>query len=285
MKKLLLLIAVILSFTITPIYAEENVIIDRNSDNEVTEQEENSNTKKEDYIYINAVEPIAKMLFYFFIIAFVSIAEGKKLLGISIKSDTEEKIINQKREEYIGKEHTNFDDLIKKYLPDYTEEKLTDEFYNIFVSVHNALMDFDYKKLEDTCSNELYASYVVDLDNLKESNSKHIVSDFSCISSVIRNIEITDNRLIIDGYLYVEMKDYIVDKNGKVIDGSSEGKINNEYDLEYIIDILKDSDNICPNCGAKMNSRECEFCHTVVSNKKGHLVLNKIDIIENYSKK
>ena len=170
----------------------------------------------------------------------------------------------------------SYDELLSKYIPNYSEERLLNEFYNIFKIVLESYMEYDYKKIEENCSFELFNIYKTDIDAMKKNNKKNIVSDFQFNDANIRNIELIDNRLVVDAYLCASHKEYLIDtKTGKVLNGNSEAVNRLKYDLEFVLDLDKENYSICPNCGAKLTSRECEFCHTIVSNKKDHFVLNK----------
>ena len=204
-------------------------------------------------------------------------------MAIPEKNETEEAILkNTHRHISTSEIETNYDEVIQKYLPKYTEKKLLDDFYDIFVKVQIAWMDFDYKKLENFCSLELYDSYEADLEELKNKGQKNIMSDFTFISSNIRNIEEIDGRVVIDAYLAVSFKDYVIKTDtGKVIRGNSLQTVNVKYDLEFVMDLDNSkSSAYCPNCGAKITSKVCEFCHSTVNPKKEHFVLNKKSIMK-----
>lgn len=208
--------------------------------------------------------------------------DGKEM-AIPEPNDTEREILKNTHRKLDNENmETDYDEVIQKYLPKYTEKKLLDEFYDTFIKVQEAWMNFDYKKLEDYCSSELYESYKEDLDELKSRKQKNIMSDFSFISSNIRNIEEIDGRVVIDAYLAVSFKDYIIEtKTGRVIRGNSDAINRIEYDLEYVMDIdNKRSVSYCPNCGAKVTSHKCEFCHSEVNPKKDSFVLNKKGIMK-----
>jgi len=204
--------------------------------------------------------------------------------GTSFSHPTEDTILDHSQDDSneISERKKNYDKVIQKYLPNYTEEMLLQEFYDIFVNIQEAWMKFDYKTLEKYCSNELYESYYMDLEVLKKKHGKNMMSDFTLLSYNIRNIEEVHGRVVIDMFLKVSFKDYVVDtKKNKIIHGDSEVATTKKYDLEYVMDLDSEIDKkkVCPNCGAKLHGRECEFCHTIVDTKKDHFVLNKKGII------
>lgn len=172
----------------------------------------------------------------------------------------------------------NYDSVIQKYLPDYTEEQLLKELYEIFVQVQEAWMNFDYNTLEKYCSNVLFESYRSDLKALEEKHGKNIMKDFELISSNIRNIEKRDNKVVVEMYLFVSFYDYVInEETNEVLRGNMDAPVRNPYDLEFIM-YLEEMGN-CPSCGAPLTGRECSSCHTIVDHKKNTFVLNKKGIM------
>ena len=216
------------------------------------------------------------------LIAILSAASVKRIrfvgkTGKNIKSNeqkVEEAIMNNNHTLKEDDIPDNYNHVIGKYLENYTEQKLLDEFYEIFVMIQKAWMNFDYEVLEEYCSNELYKEYVTDLEELKKEKCQNIMSKFELKNSAIRNIEKKKNRVIIDAYLEVSFYDYVInEETNSVVFGNKKEKVDNNYDLEYIIDL--DDVEKCPNCGAPVTGRKCEFCHSVMEKKNTSLVLNK----------
>lgn len=165
-------------------------------------------------------------------------------------------------------------ELVQKFFPQYSEEQLITILYGIFVKVQEAWMNFDYDALGNLCGDELFNSYKRDLEVLKLKNGQNVMNDFSLLSASIRNIEEKDGQIVIDMYLRSSFYDYVIDtRNKSVIRGTKSKKIINAYDLNFAVH--QDIKDTCPNCGAKLTSRECEFCHTVVPNENSSFVLIK----------
>lgn len=174
----------------------------------------------------------------------------------------------------------NYDSVIQKYLPDYTEEKLLKELYTVFVTVQKAWTDFDYATLEKNCSKLLFESYRSDLEVLKDSHGKNITKDFEKISSNIRNIEEKNNKVYVEMYLFVSFYDYVINTLDEcVIRGNMDSPVRNSYDLEFVLDL--EGTTTCPSCGAPLTSDECDSCHTLMEKKRESFVLNKKGIMRN----
>jgi len=193
-------------------------------------------------------------------------------------NDVENQIIEmgmeREHKETIELLDNNYDSVIQKYLPHYTEEKLLKEVYDDFVMIQEAWMNFDYDTLKKYCSDELFEAYHSDLEVLKKDHGQNIMKDFQLVSSNVRNIEEHNGRVVIDIYLCASFYDYVINTDtGEVTRGEKDTLCKMPYDLEFIYD-MEDA-HICPNCGAEMTDRECSFCHTIVSERRGRLVLNK----------
>lgn len=141
--------------------------------------------------------------------------------------------------------------------------------FNIYKNIQNAWTEFDYKKLHKYTTDEIYNSYVMQLDTLKLKNQKNIMTDIECIDVKIYNIKEENGILNIDVYMNIRMFDYVEGKNGHVVRGTSKRKVNIEYELTFVKSNKKSSkkSTICPNCGAKIPATargKCEYCGSVV---------------------
>ena len=168
----------------------------------------------------------------------------------------------------------DYDKEVKKYFPEDTEKSLLDKLYQQFIDIQMAWMEFDYDKLKELCTDELYEAYRSDLEVLKLKGRKNVMSDFKLLDYNIRYIEKKKNLVVVHMALIVGFHDYVINTDtGEVTRGEKDTLCKMPYDLEFIYD-MEDA-HICPNCGAEMTDRECSFCHTIVSERRGRLVLNK----------
>lgn len=165
---------------------------------------------------------------------------------------------------------------IKKYLPNMTEKSLIDVLYNKFVEIEKAYMNFDYATLEKDCTDELYESYKLDLDNLKSKGNQNIVDGFECVEYNINSISEENGMIIIKMYLHIKLYKYTLFKESKeVIDGDYQKKIHKRYQLSFVTKHLNE-ETICPSCGSnlKKGQSECDYCHTFINNNYTDYVLS-----------
>ena len=168
------------------------------------------------------------------------------------------------------------DDRLKKIGMDADEfKKLAFELYK---SIQEEWMNFDYEGLRKHLTDELYNSYVMQLDALKVKGQQNIMKDFANIDVKITNITEESGIVNVTVYLHTAMYDYVVDNNKKTV----RGKDNHKIDIEYSITFVKASDESkqkCPNCGAPFEGvagGKCEYCgSTTVIGPKEYVMSKK----------
>lgn len=169
------------------------------------------------------------------------------------------------------------DDEIKKIDPTLDIEEFKKYVYDSFVAVQEAWMDFDYEKLRNYLTDELYNMYVMDLEILKQKNQKNIMKEFQKNTIRITSINKTNDIETINTSLLISFKDYVVDENNNVVRGNK----NTVYENEYILTYVKKgttSINKCPKCGAEIEdkaSTKCLYCRSTILPNNYNFVLSK----------
>ena len=168
------------------------------------------------------------------------------------------------------------DDRLKKIGMDADEfKKLAFELYK---TIQEEWMNFDYDGLRKHLTDELYNTYMMQLDALKVKGQQNIMKDFENIAVKITNITEESGMVNVTVYLHTAMYDYVVDNNKKVV----RGKDNHKIDIEYIITFVKSSESsqeVCPNCGAPFEGvagGTCDYCgSTIVIGPKEYVMSKK----------
>ena len=150
--------------------------------------------------------------------------------------------------------------------------------FELYKSIQEEWMNFDYEGLRKHLTDELYNSYVMQLDALKVKGQQNIMKDFENIDVKITNITEESGIVNVTVYLHTAMYDYVVDNNKKTV----RGKDNHKIDIEYSIAFVKASDESlkkCPNCGAPFEGvagGKCEYCgSTIVIGPKEYVMSKK----------
>ncbi len=168
------------------------------------------------------------------------------------------------------------DDRLKKIGMDADEfKKLAFELYK---NIQEEWMNFDYDGLRKHLTDELYNTYMMQLDALKVKGQQNIMKDFENIAVKITNITEESGMVNVTVYLHTAMYDYVVDNNKKVV----RGKDNHKLDIEYTITFVKSSESsqeVCPNCGAPFKGvagGTCDYCgSTIVTGPKEYVMSKK----------
>ena len=163
-------------------------------------------------------------------------------------------------------------------LPDETLGSLKNMAYKKFVAVQNAWSEFDYDKIRELCTDELYNSYVSQLDTLKLKKGKNVMNDFQQNSIKIINIKEEAGNIVVTVYLNVSFYDYVINTvSGDVTRGTNQRKLTNNYILTFVKAKGSVANN-CANCGAPNTgntSSTCEYCDSVIVTDAKDYVLSK----------
>ena len=163
---------------------------------------------------------------------------------------------------------------LKKYGLDKTI--LENELYSIFLEIQTAWMNFNYKKLQKLCTDELYNTYKAQLDVLSIKNGKNIMSDFTLNWIKIFEIKEENGLIVVKVYMNVSFYDYVIDcQTQKVTRGKIDVRLTNDYEMVFVKHKHRTVKH-CPSCGAELNGqRTCPYCSSVVYNNNKGFVLSK----------
>lgn len=162
----------------------------------------------------------------------------------------------------------------------YPEEKrLEIKAFNIYKELQYAWMNFDEEKIRNITTDEMYNMYLMQLDTLKVKNQKNIMYDIKYLGSKIINRYQENGQETIVMNMQVSCYDFLIDtKTNKVVRGMA-NKVNYyNYELTFVQTTENKKLNICPRCGAPVesnNSGVCEYCKSTLVNDNYTLVMSK----------
>lgn len=107
--------------------------------------------------------------------------------------------------------------------------------YDSYVTIEKARMNFDYDTLRNYLTDELYNTYLKELEELKEKCQKNIISNLQLIQAGITKIDIIYGVETITAFLAVSYNDYIVNEDNLLVRGSKDIV----YDMQYILTFVK----------------------------------------------
>lgn len=229
----------------------------------------------------NSADDALFMMVLLFILIFVPIFLIIKTLILSIPPVAEDHVKIKKAVVALedSKFNHDYDDTVRKYFPDYTEKSLIEHLFQIFIDIQVAWMNFDYDTLKKLCTDELYQSYKMDLEQLQSKHRKNIMDNISLNAANIMGITEENGTVIIKLFLHAVFNDYVMDvDNNSVVRGNIHTVLHNQYNLEFIV--TKNLLEKCPNCGKGLNGKnDCEYCHSHINNNYSNFVLSKKDKI------
>ena len=169
---------------------------------------------------------------------------------------------------------------LQKYLPSKTLEQVKKDVFTRFVNIQDAWMNFDYDALREYCTDELYNTYVSQLETLKLKNGQNIMSDYQNLDMKITDITSENNVVSLTVYAEIRFHDYVINaKTNEVTRGSKDRLMTNHYLMTFVIK-KGDAKSIknCPSCGAPFEhnaSGICEYCGSTIIKEADELVLSK----------
>lgn len=173
---------------------------------------------------------------------------------------------------------------VNKVIPNFDIAEFNFKAYQIFYDVQMAWMDFDYDKLKELLTDELYNNYVMQLDALKLKNHKNTMKGFELIETCLSSLKEENDKYIAEIYLNVKFYDYVENsKTGMILRGTPNRKLNNIYKLTFIR-TKDESNNIneCPQCRAPVEGNTtgiCEYCKSKLINDNYNWVMSKKEIV------
>ena len=177
----------------------------------------------------------------------------------------------------LRKSNSTIEKSLKKrnYLPKNEENlEILKEGYEIFTNVQYAWMNFDYDKLREVTTDELYNMYYNQLQTLHLKGQINKMHDFELINYELVKIEKNNGLVTTTMELEVSFYDYIVDNNGKIVHGNEGKKVHMLYDLTFVHNELAIKE--CPNCNAPITpeTTTCSHCNTRISSVRNKMKLS-----------
>ena len=157
---------------------------------------------------------------------------------------------------------------------------LLEEGYQIFYDVQMAWINFDYNKLRELVTDELYNMYYNQLQQLSLKGQKNIMSDFELIGyDLVSQRTNKDGSKTIKMELNVKLYDYIVDQNGKKVRGFSMKKVDMTYMLTFVYN--ESAISTCPSCDAPLEAEKtvCEYCHTHIHSTRSKIKMSNKKVL------
>ena len=170
----------------------------------------------------------------------------------------------------------NYQFIDKKYSHS-KNRALLKQTYQIFYEVQMAWMNFDYNKLRQLVSDELYNMYFNELETLKLKGQRNIMEGFRVNDIILVNTKEENNVIEHCISLKVSFFDYIIDNNGNVVRGSKGSYHKMSYQLTFASSVKALEQ--CPNCSAPLPTNSiCEYCGAHIQGLREMRLVKKVNI-------
>ena len=223
------------------------------------------------YISTGSVDPVSALISLAFVLIITAaiILNAKKRAGGSMPTTVLKNLSPYNLEE------------LKKHIPDFDENTFKNQVFDIYKKIQIAWMNFDYDKMRENVTDEMYNMYKSQLTTLKVKNQTNVMKDFNLLGFNIIGMDIKNNTISLTVTMQVECYDYITNKDNKTVRGTDKKKVIYNYAMTFNKGI-SNKDNKCPNCGAPLenvNSSQCPYCDSVIISKNYDWVLAKKQVL------
>ena len=214
-----------------------------------------------------------------FSIVFIIIIIAVVIIVISVNSKKNGSSVNPNNyKDLVDNERHMTDEEIKEIDSELNKEMLVNKTFELYVALQNAWSEFEYDKIRELVSDELYNNYKMQLETLSMKGQKNIMEDIKLVSGDIVSVKKEGKVETVKVALTIAMKDYIVDKDNKVVRGDKE-----PHGVSYYITLdrtigLDERPKFCPNCGAELKgaaSQTCKFCGSDLNLTSTDFIISK----------
>ncbi len=163
------------------------------------------------------------------------------------------------------------------------DEQTMEDCFKIYCDVQMAWMNFDYDKMRNLVTDELFNQYQNQLKQLELKGEKNIMSNFLYNGGhVIRRYQ--ENGLdFVEIELITDFYDYIVNQDNQIVRGTDKHKVSMVYDLVFVMD--KEAIDTCPNCNAALTDSMtvCPYCKSNIQSTRRSFKLASKKVTKQYT--
>ena len=172
--------------------------------------------------------------------------------------------------------------------PKFSSEKFLAWAKEVFITLQQAWMDRDWKKVRPFEKEELYKQHEMQLNEYRKLGRINVIERININQAFLQKYERDADYEYLTVYLQVRMVDYIKDENtGKVLKGNPDRDCYMQYLYTFMrkFGVQTDPANsnrstvACPHCGAPTqitSAGQCEYCGFIVTTGEYDWVLSDI---------
>ena len=186
---------------------------------------------------------------------------------------------------------TQITEFIQQNDTNFNVEQFLEWSKNVFITLQTAWTQRDWEKIRTLEKEELFEQHNTQLQEYIRLGRINVMENINVSNAYLHKLVIDDNYEHLTVSMFVTMNDYIIDeKSGKVIMGNKKEVFDTIYQLTFIRHkeiktTLIDGviANICPHCGAPVDSASagrCQYCGSIVHSGEFNWVLSNLESVD-----
>ena len=141
----------------------------------------------------------------------------------------------------VKKEKKVFEDIkeneFNNYFTDISLDELKKKIFSNYTDIKSAISNFDYDRLRELCTDELFHFYTERMETIKNDNKQNIMKAFKNRQLNITRVFKEDNQLVVMVYLDLAYLNYYIDSTDEsIISGDKVYDIEEGYILHFVYD-------------------------------------------------
>ena len=140
--------------------------------------------------------------------------------------------------------------------------------YEIFEEFEKAYNSLDYNTMKQISTSQLYENYYTGMSLNITDGKKKVIDDIVRKQVVVFAIDSTTVKQIVQTLITISYISYTIDKKGYIISGSKDEKITETFEVTFKKEYTKENFQTCPNCGATVSGKKCDYCRTTIKDNE-----------------
>jgi hypothetical protein len=152
--------------------------------------------------------------------------------------------------------------------------------YEEFEEFEKAYNSLDFNTMKQISTAQLYENYYTGISlNIKDGKKK-VIDDLKRKKVVVYSINSTSTSQTVQTLMTISYLSYTIDNDGYIVSGNKEKPVTESFEVVFRKEYTKDNFSRCPNCGATVNGKKCEYCRTTIKDTEFKIAAIKKVITE-----
>ena len=146
------------------------------------------------------------------------------------------------------------------------DKELNEEVFDLYKKLNIAWMNKDLEPVRHLLTDEMYNTYLMQIDELIEQGETNVMKDFDFVTGGIVSRRRYAGKDTVTMLFRVKCKDYVIDSNKRVLRGKKNLTCDYLYELRLEKSATKKS-IVCPSCGNTLENNDgvvCPHCETII---------------------